>query len=116
MVKWALPLLLLAGCATDPRIATLRQNTSRLEDEVLQHKLSEEEAHRLLDAQTAELYGPGKNFCDVYYPRFSDTYYGFAYWRYSYTQRFFPGCYVERTIQPRPLFYRFRAVRRNPCS
>lgn len=116
MWKWMLPLLLLAGCATDPRLVTLQQETARLHDQVTQRKLSEEEAHRLLDAKTAELYGSGQSFCEIYYPRYWDITTGYSYWGYSYKERFFPGCYVERIVQPRPVFQRFRAIRRNPCS
>lgn len=78
---------------------------SRLEDQVIQTKLSEDEAHRLLDVKTAQLYGSGRNFCQVYYPPFYDIYTDW-YLRHSYRQRVFPGCYVERIAEPRPMAFR----------
>jgi hypothetical protein len=106
--------LWLVGCATDPRIEVLRGESGQLQQEVKLGKVTEDQARQRLDARTAELYGKGYTFCEIYYPRMLGSY------SYSGPQpdhrggaelsrqsRQFPGCESielqrppERDVQP----------------
>lgn len=90
--------LLLAGCALDPRLAVLRDETERLRTEVALQRMSEEEAHRRLDARTAELYGDDSRFCDRYYPTMASS--SEKYTRFG--RNVFPGCFIKPDL-PMPL-------------
>lgn len=78
-----------------------------------QDRISEDEAHRRLDAKAAELYGAEARFCETYYPR-SFSRYPSAYDSLGYPrrrlniQRTFPGCYTEDITAPPPPIIRHR--------
>jgi hypothetical protein len=102
--------LWLGGCATDPRIEVLRAESSQLQQEFNRGKVTEGEAKRLLDSRTAELYGKGYTFCEIFYPRMLGSY------SYSGPQpayrggaeldrhsRPFPGCDIVELQRPPPV-------------
>ena len=112
---WAAVLCLwLVGCATDPRIDVLREESTQLQQDVKLGKVSEDQARQRLDSRTAELYGKGYTFCEIYYPRMLGSYSysgpppdhrGGA--ELSRQTRQFPGCEIielqrppERDVQP----------------
>jgi len=104
----ALACMLIAGCAVDPRIETLREESGRLQQQVAQGKLTEAQAQRQLDARTVELFGPGHTFCETAYSPMLGSYegppvtmYDPSIYPYVHHYRPFPNCDIVELQHPR---------------
>ncbi len=100
--------LWIAGCAADPRLQALGEESSLLQRQVAAGKLTEDQARQRLDSRTAELFGPGRTFCDTYYSRMLGSYEGPRSLRpgedpYIVHFRPFPGCDIVEMRHPPPV-------------
>lgn len=102
MARMVLLLVLLAGCATDHRLQVLDEEASRQRAAVAAGTSSEEQARRLLDARTAELFGEGFTYCSLMYRRPLVPTITTEQEPPKRMRRAFPGCLVEEIEPPLP--------------